>query len=422
MPAATALSIRAGRAGGAPISRLMEQALANPELISLAAGFVDQQSLPVEPTRQALDALLAEAPLAKSALQYGTTPGHLPLREQLLERTIAADGISGRRNLSVGQMVLTAGSNELLHLIADTLCNPGDIVLCGAPSYFVFLSMLRSVGARAFGIASDAEGMIPEALEAELSRRQTAGELARVKAIYLTTYFDNPGSVTLSAERRRRIVEIAKRWSRETRIYIIEDAAYRELRYEGDDTPSLLAHDPEGDTVIHTQTFSKSYSPGMRVGWGILPPDLVEPVCAQKGNIDFGSPNFAQHLMSTVLELDLFDAHIARLRDSYREKRDAMLEAADEHLAKLPGVQYARPSGGLYVWLAAPPSIDTGPEGALLRRALAEGVLYVPGEYCYAPEGEPAARNRMRLSFGVQSPERIRRGIEALGRAVASLL
>ncbi len=239
MRSESVLSQRAGWAAGQPISYLMSQALAHPELISLAAGFVDQQTLPVEPTRQALDAILSDAKLARAALQYGTTPGYLPLREQVLERLKQNDGLQSAKNLSIEQTVITAGSNELLSIVADTLCDPGDIVLTAAPSYFVFLGMVANLGARTIGVDADEEGMIPEAVEEQLSRLDVTDELARVKAIYVTTYFDNPSSVTLAARRRAELVEIAKRWSKHGQIYIIEDAAYRELRYRGEDTPSL---------------------------------------------------------------------------------------------------------------------------------------------------------------------------------------
>jgi 2-aminoadipate transaminase len=417
------LSCRAHRAAGQPISYLMHQALAHPELISLAAGFVDQQTLPVELAQEALHVLLSDPRQARAALQYGTTAGHRPLREQLLQRLLEADDCSAAEaNLSIDQVVVTAGSNELLHVLADTLLDPGDIVLCGAPTYFVFLGTAANLGVRGVSIEMDEDGLVPEALEEQFARLERSGELPRVKAIYVVSYFDNPSSVTLSPERRAPLVEIAQRWSKHHPIYVIEDAAYRELRYEGPDLPSLRAFDPEGDTVILTETFSKSFSPGIRVGWGFLPPALVEPVLDQKGNIDFGSPNFAQHLMSKVLELGLFDDHLQRLRDSYRVKLNAMLSAADEFFGPLPGVHWLPPRGGLYVWLQLPEQIDAGPDGTLLDAALKEGVLYVPGQYCYAREGMPVCRNMIRLSFGVQSPESICTGMEALSRAVRRVM
>jgi 2-aminoadipate transaminase len=418
MPSGRPFSRRAQLSGNQPIGELMRLALARPELISLAAGFVDQASLPVEPTRAAVEALLGDPAVARAALQYGTTAGYPPLREAVLDRFLAADGLQAARRIPLEQVVLTAGSNQLLHLLGEVLFDPGDIVLCAAPTYFVYLGLVAGLGVRSVGIEIDGDGIIPAALEAELRRRDEAGELERVKAVYVTSYFENPSTVTLSRARRAEIVEIAKRWSKKSKIYVIDDAAYRELRYAGDDLPSLRSFDAEGDTVIVAETFSKSYSPGIRVGWGILPPALVGPVCSQKTNIDFGSPNFNQYLMAAVFERGLFEPHVTALRATYCAKLSAMLDSLEECLGDLPGVTWQRPSGGLYVWLCLPDGLDAGPHGDLMQHALDEGVLYVPGEYCYPAAGEPRRHDRIRLSFGVQTSENVHRGVEALARAI----
>jgi 2-aminoadipate transaminase len=336
----------------------------------------------------------------------------------VLARLLAADGDHPARRPGVDRVILTAGSNQLLHLVGEVLLDPGDIVLCAAPTYFVFLGLLSSLGARAVGVAIDEQGIIPESLADELDRQNRAGHMDRVKAIYVTSYYENPSTVTLSLARRAQIVELAKRHSRGTSIYVIDDAAYRELRYSGDDLPSLRAFDDDGTTVIVAETFSKSFSPGMRVGWGVLPPELVQSVSSLKASIDFGSPNWNQHVMSEVLKRGLFEPHVALLRENYRGKLAAMLSAMDEFLSDIPGVGWQPPQGGLYVWLELPEGMEAGPGGALIERALAEGVLYVPGEYCYPPEGEASRKDRIRLSFGVQSPQNIRRGVEALARAI----
>ncbi len=424
MPDQAGLSQRARWAGGEPIANvLMAQTLAHPELISLAAGFVDHDTLPVEPTRRAWEAIWSDPQLARAALQYGTTLGYPPLREAIVERMLDADRQCGHGfDVSPDQVVMTAGSNQLLFLVGDTLLDPGDLVICGAPSYFVFLGTLKNLGANAMGVEIDEHGLIPEAVEDELARLKAAGELGRVKAIYVTTYCDNPSGITLPKERRFALIEIARRWSTENKIYVIEDAAYRELRYYGEDTVSLRAFDEQGDRVIHAGTFSKSFSPGIRVGWGILPPELVKPVLAQKGNLDFGSPNLNQLLMATVLRMGLFDAHVTQLQESYRGKIDAVLEAADQFLAPIGGIRWVRPAGGLYVWLRLPEHLDTGLSGPLFDRAVEEGVLYVPGEYCYPEAPRPPAKNMLRLSFGIPSRESIRRGIEALARAISQVI
>ncbi len=217
-------------------------------------------------------------------------------------------------------------------------------------------------------------------------------------------------------------MELAERWSRRSKIYLIEDAAYRPLRYAGDDLPSLRSFDTSGVTVIAAETFSKSFSPGIRVGWGILPPALVEPIASLKGNFDFGSPHLNQRLMSAVLEMGLLEEHIARLTSGYERKLSAMLSAADAFLTDIPGVCWQRPSGGLYVWLLLPEGLDASFDSPLWRAALEEHVIYVPGEFCFATAGQPVARNSMRLSFGVQQPDKIHDGIQALSRAIRQVL
>jgi 2-aminoadipate transaminase len=154
------------------------------------------------------------------------------------------------------------------------------------------------------------------------------------------------------------------------------------------------------------------------VGYGLLPTRLLTAVADQKGNIDFGSANFNQHLMAKALELDLWRPHVERLRAAYRPKLAAMLEAAEEHLAPLGDVRWSPPEGGLYVWVELPRELDAGPAGKLFELAIGEGVLYLPGEFCFPSEGAEVQRNTMRLTFGVQSCERIRQGVAALARAI----
>lgn len=427
MPTEPNLSQRVRLAGGQPIGDLMQQALARPELISLAAGFVDQQTLPVDLTRAALDALLANGAAARAALQYGATAGHPPLREAVLARLIEADRAATPSRVhatppTVEQAMVTAGSNQFLQLISEILVDPGDIVLTTAPTYFVYLGLLKNLGARAIGVDSDDRGMIPEALDEQFRRLHAAGELGRVRALYLVDYFDNPRGVSLAADRRPAVLEIVRRWSARQRIFILEDAAYRELRYDGADLPSLRSYDDEGDTVIVADTFSKSYSPGIRVGWGILPLDLVRPFTDLKDNVDFGAPNFVQHLMATMLRQGGLPAHVQKLRDRYRRKRDVALTALAQRCRGLPGVSWETPAGGLYVWLTTPPRVSAGPGGKLIDAALRHNVLYVPGEYCFPARGAAVQKNTLRLCFGVLPEDRLAAGVAALGDAIESCL
>ncbi|MCA9266641.1 MAG: PLP-dependent aminotransferase family protein, partial [Planctomycetales bacterium] len=251
-----------------------------------------------------------------------------------------------------------------------------------------------------------------------LERLQHQGDLPRVKALYIVSDFDNPRGVTTSAARRQAIMDIIFRWSDLRKIFVVEDAAYRELRYEGEDIPSIRSLDERGDTVVLAGTFSKSFSPGLRTGWGLVPKSLVPSVRSQKDNIDFGSPNFSQQLLWQVIRQGRLDHHVQTLRDVYRAKRDVMHAAMLELLAPDGLATWQLPDGGLYIWAEIPEPVDTGTKAGLFDLAIEEGMLYIPGEYFYPSRGVTPSRQRMRLSFGVQTASRIRTGIDALGRAL----
>jgi 2-aminoadipate transaminase len=243
-----------------------------------------------------------------------------------------------------------------------------------------------------------------------------------VKAVYLVSYCDNPRGVTLPRERRRMLMETCRADTQGPPLYVIDDQAYRPLQLASDPSPSLWHFDTEPTRTIIAGTFSKSFSPGIRVGWGILPAELVGPVNHLKGNWDFGSPHLNQHLMHRVLQLGLFEAHVERLRTVYRKKLTATLKSLEQSLGSVPGVRWIVPDGGLYVWLELPESVDTGSHSALFERAVARGMLYVPGEHCFAEQGAPRKRNCIRLSFGVPSVEAIQAGVAALGAAIGDVL
>ncbi len=409
------------------IGFLMHQGVENPDVISLAAGLVDPQSLPVSATQAAVRTMMANDNLARAALQYGTTSGAIRLRKQLVRHFANREDISpDDPRLSPQRVVLTTGSQQLLSLVAEVLFDPGDICLVAAPTYFVFLGVLDGVGARAVPVATDENGMQADALEAELERLEKAGELDRVKLIYLVSDFENPSGYCLPNDRRRAVLEIAERWSRKQQLFVLEDAAYRELRYDGSQQTSLLSLDTHGDRVIHAGTFSKSFSPGLRVGFGIVPAELHDAICVRKGNEDFGSANFNQHLLATVFEQGLYQPHVETVRDAYRTKRNAMLTAADRYFTDIPGVSWMHPEGGLYVWMSLPERIATGFDSELFHHAVHKtGMMYVPGEICFASgaaDEDDRPKNHMRLSFGVQDPQGIDEAMKRLAMSVREVM
>lgn len=412
-------SQKAGRTAAQMISFFMQQAVENTDLISLAAGLVDQESLPAPEMAEAMAILMAQPQRARAALQYGTTQGYAPLREKLLERTTALDGLSpAELSLTPDDVVITTGSQQLLYLLGELLTDPGDLVITEAPSYFVYQGTLETLGVRTLSVPMDEQGMIVEALAELLQRLERSGELERLRLVYLCDYFQNPTGLTLSWPRRQQLYDLVRRFSRRQRIFILEDAAYRELRYQGRDVPSIKSLDRDNRQVIYALTFSKACAPGVKTGYGLLPGELVGPLLRLKGNHDFGSCNLTQHILDGLLASGAYDRHVTQLRSVYRAKRDALLGALASGFQDRPEVVWTHPEGGLYVWVRFPPDVDTGPNSPLMRACAREGVLYVPGQCCYVPGPDLAVPTcEARLCFGVVPLERIEEAVRRLARA-----
>lgn len=422
-PAPLSRSGKSDRTTDSPISFYIQKAFENPSLVSFAAGLVDEGSLPVEEVRAAALEILSDDASGRAALQYGSTQGMPKLREQVLALVCDADGVKpADLSLSVADVCITTGSQQLLYLIGEVLFDPGDIVITEAPSYFVFHSLLQSHGAKVLTVGMDDDGMKTDELEALLERLKRSGELGRVKAIYTVDYFQNPTGLTLSVERRKKLVELAKRYSTNQRILILEDAAYRELRFDGPDLPSIKRFDPTNEYVIYTSTFSKPCAPGLKTGYAIMPRDVMAPVLHLKGSHDFGSANLSQHIASNLMASGAYAKHAEELRAVYRHKRDVMVAALEAEFADFPAASWTTPTGGFYVWLTLD-GIDTGPNGPLVPAALDAGVLYVPGECGHvADESGCVPNNEIRLCFGVATPEQVTEGIRRLRKACAAVV
>ncbi len=414
------LSASARRTDHSPISDLMARALAAPDLVSLAAGFVDHATLPVEAVAASVTALMADPVQGKRSLQYGTTRGDLHLRQRLIEFLERNEGVSsGTFRHAIERTVVTSGSQQLLYLVGEALLDPGDIVLVEAPTYFVFLGLLKARGATVIGIETDDRGMNIDALDEKLAELDAQGLLPRVKLIYTISEHSNPSGLSLAAERRGPMVRTAEKWSKSHRIYILEDAAYRGLTFEGTEPPSVWSEDTSGETVILARTFSKTFSPGLKTGYGILPQALLEPILNLKGNHDFGSSHFAQQVLERAMVDGSYERQVEVLRAVYRKKRDAVLRALDTHLGPYGDeVSWTHPKGGLYVWLTLPEDVDTGPTGTFFDRCVAEGMLYVPGVYAFPDEPGPVPASTVRLSYGVAGEDALVEGIRRMSVAL----
>lgn len=422
-PVSIEFSGKSQRTPESPITQFMSLALGNPQLISLAAGMVDGASLPAHDVADAAARILADPNRARSALQYGTTQGHGPLIEQVVRHVAALDGRTPHDfRVTPDDVVITTGSQQLLYMLSELLLDPGDIVITESPSYFVYHSVLAGNGSRVLTVPMDDDGMMTDELERLLDRLDRAGELPRVKMIYTVDYFQNPTGLTLRRERREHVMEIVRRYADRQRILILEDAAYRELRYEGDELPSVKSFDPDNQFVIYAGTFSKPCAPGLKTGYALMPNELVEPMLRIKGNHDFGSNNLSQHILCELMANGAYASHVEELRGVYRRKRDAMIESLEREFGDWPGVSWTRPKGGMFVWLTMPGEIETSPVSPFLKAALKEGVAFIPGEFGHVSKEGELPRNEARLSFGDANVEQIREGVRRLRRAADSVV
>lgn len=403
----------------------MQQGLENADCLSLAAGFVDPATLPVDLAQQAISTITSDAVQGRISLQYGAPCGSDQLRTVFRDYLIQLEGPGSRMSqLSLNRMMLTTGSQQFLTLVSQAILNPGDICLVAAPTYFAYLGVLDGVGAEVIPVISDENGMDPEALDATLAQLESENRLHKVKLVYVVSYHDNPSGVSVSEERRPRLLESVRNWSKENHIFLLEDAAYREMNYSGEALPSIWSFEEnsEHEHVILTQTFSKSFSPGLRVGIGILPPQLVGPVTDIKSNEDFGSAHLNQCVVAHVLQSGAYQSHVNGLHEAYRIKRDAMLAAADEYFCDIPGVSWLKPEGGLYVWMSLPKAISTSFGSPLFEQATnVNKVMYVPGQLFYPSSWADRPDNQMRLSYGVLDAEQIQQGMKRLSEAVKAV-
>ena len=409
----------------------MATALSRPKLISLAAGFTDNSSLPVREVRDSMTDILRTPRTAQPALQYGVTAGDPELRDWTADHLRELDGTAlpafnirtADKTYSADRVLMTNGSQQLLYMTCEALCNAGDIVLVEDPTYFVFLGILQSHGLHARGVCMTADGLDLEHLDVVLDTLKRRGDLSRVKMLYLVTYFQNPTGITTRFANKTGALKLLKKYERFAGhpIYLLEDAAYRELRFSGEDEPSALAARGSASRVIYAGTYSKPFATGLRVGFGVLPEPLLSAVTRIKGNHDFGTANLLQQTLSRAITTRRYGRHLHDLRRRYTHKADVMRRSLREHLPSQ--VEWIEPQGGLYFWVRLPRRISAGVKSKVFRAALAANVLYVPGEMCYADDitrCKPA--NEMRLSFGSASEVDIREGIKRLGGVLQKLL
>lgn len=370
---------------------------ARPEVISLAGGLPDTSTFPPE-TFAAVMTRVAQKSSAE-ALQYGPTEGFAETK-QCIGEVMAAEGM----HPDPDEILVTSGGQQAIDLITKTLVDPGDVIVCEGPTYPGAVPTFSSYEAEVVHVDVDEQGMDVDRLSETLDRLQ--GEGRRPKFIYTVPTFLNPAGVTMSGERRRRLVELVA----ERELLLVEDSPYGLLRYEGEAQAPLYALGG-GEWVVYLGTFSKILSPGIRLGWITAPSPLLEKCGLGKQGTDLCTSTLTQYMVREYFAGSRWRDYVDSLVPIYRSRRDAMLEALERYFP--PATTWTRPEGGLFVWVTLPDYIDTGD---LLAKALAANVAFVPGSAAFL---DGRGSHSMRLNFSGSSEDEIREGVRRIGRAVS---
>ncbi len=363
-----------------------------PEVVSLAGGMPFVRALPTGSVADVVQSVLTEH--ADTALQYGGGQGTPALRERL-----AMLMAEERTEIDPEDIVVTTGAQQALDLIAKVLVDPGDEIVVEAPAYVGALSAFSAYEPRYVQVELDRDGMIVERLDEALVKG------ARPKFVYTVPNFHNPAGVTMSRERRERLVALC----REAHVPIVEDNPYGLLRFEGPSEPTLRSMDPQN--VIYVGTVSKVFSPGVRVGWAVAEPGVLQRLILAKEAADLCGSSFTMLVTERYLSDDRWQVNLRGLVDTYRSRRDAMLAALQEHFPA--DASWTEPAGGFFVWATVPDYFDTQ---ALLAAAVERRVAYVPGTAFY-PDGR--GRDKMRLAFCYPTEDDITEGVRRLGLLLA---
>ena len=366
------------------------------EVISFAGGLPAPELFPVKEMKQISRLLMEES--GRVALQYSTTEGYEPLRQKIAARI----GRKFQTQASAEEVMITSGSQQALDFTGKLFLDAGDVVLCESPTYLAAISAFRAYQPEFIAVPTDDDGMIIEELERILATTDN------VKLVYVIPDFQNPTGRTWSRERRRRFIETVSRYG----VAVLEDNPYGELRFEGEILPSIKSMDREG-LVIGTGTFSKTFCPGMRIGWLVAAPPVIEKYVLIKQGADLCTSLRNQMEIDLFMELFDFEGNLVRLTELYRQRRNSMVAALEAMMPE--GVSFTRPQGGLFLWVTLPERIKAI---ELLKRCLEQNVAFVPGD-SFFPNG--GVENTLRLNYSNMPEDRIREGVARLAAAIRSM-
>lgn len=378
--------------------RLLFAAATRDDVISLAGGMPDVSLLPKRSVRRAAKAAIENQALT---LQYGGTNGVLATAQVFCDM-VRDIGIRHKAE----NVILTTGAQEALDLVAKTFCDPGDIVITEGPTYLGALQAFSAYEPDIRTVEFDGEGMRMDLLEEELKRIGKGNP--KLKFLYTIPNFQNPGGVTMSPERRKRLLEL----SHEYDFIVVEDDPYGRLRYEGGHCLPLRALD---DSVIYLGTISKTFAPGLRVGYIMAPPGVIGKINLAKQGTDLCGSVFDQVMAAAYYTDTPWQNTLQKFVKIYDKRRRAMLAAMEEYFP--PEATWTHPEGGFFVWVTLPEYVDAN---SMLAEALDHGVIYAPGDAFY-PDGK-RGRNSMRLNFSFESPENITEAIRRLAEVIEDRL
>lgn len=366
---------------------------AKPEIISFAGGMPAPELFPVEQMEKAANAVMEE--MGQAAMQYSSTEGYVPLRQQIVDRMAAKNNI----HTTVDNILVTSGSQQGLDYSGRVFLDKDDIVLIESPSYLGALNAFKTCEPRFIEVPTDDGGMIMEELEKILEKED------RVKMIYVIPDFQNPSSRTWSLERRQKFMEIINKYE----IPVIEDNPYGELRFEGEAQPALKSLDTKG-LVVYLGTFSKILAPGYRLGWVCADGEILDKYNFMAQAAALQASTISQMETAKWIEMYDLDAHVAKLVEVYGKRRDLMYNTMKEEFP--PEVKFAKPTGGLFLWVELPEYMDAA---VLAKEALKENVAYVPGEDFY-PDGN--IKNTFRMNYSNMTEEKIVEGVKRLAKVI----
>ncbi len=370
-----------------------------PGVISFAGGLPFSGLFPIEEMKDVVNTVLERE--GQLALQYGPTEGDSRLRKFLVDRVNEDEGV----DIDEENILIVSGAQQALDLIGKIFIDPGDPIIVGLPSYLGGIQAFNSFRANMIGAPVDKQGMNVDIVE-EILKGYSAKN-RKIKFVYVVPDFQNPSGVTLSLERRKKLLDLC--YEHET--VIVEDTPYRELRFEGESIPKLGAMDNKG-YAFSLHTFSKILFPGTRIGWIIANKAIMDKLVMAKQPTDLCSPPLNQSIIYEFCRRGLLDSHIKKIVEVYRKKRDVMLEALEEHMPQDAGVDWTYPEGGLFLWVTLPKNLDAE---KLFPKAVEKKVAYVVGS---AFHFDRSGKNTMRLNFSYPTEEQIIEGIKRLAGLV----